>query len=40
MVCRTKLYMGNLEAKRDWGYAADFVEAMWLMMQQTSLMIL
>jgi GDPmannose 4,6-dehydratase len=29
-----KLYLGNLEAKRDWGYAADFVEAMWLMMQQ------
>ncbi len=28
-----KLYLGNLEAKRDWGYAADFVEAMWLMMQ-------
>jgi GDPmannose 4,6-dehydratase len=29
-----KLYLGNLEAKRDWGYARDFVEAMWLMMQQ------
>lgn len=28
-----KLYLGNLEAKRDWGYAPDFVEAMWLMMQ-------
>lgn len=28
-----KLYMGNLEAKRDWGYAADYVEAMWLMLQ-------
>ena len=28
-----KLYMGNLEARRDWGYAADYVEAMWLMMQ-------
>lgn len=28
-----KLYLGNLEAKRDWGYAKDFVEAMWLMMQ-------
>jgi len=29
-----KLYLGNLEAKRDWGYAGDFVEAMWLMVQQ------
>ncbi len=29
-----KLYLGNLEAKRDWGYASDFVEAMWLMLQQ------
>lgn len=29
-----KLYLGNLDAKRDWGYAADFVEAMWLMLQQ------
>ena len=29
-----KLYLGNLEAKRDWGYARDFVEAMWLMLQQ------
>jgi GDPmannose 4,6-dehydratase len=28
-----KLYLGNLDAKRDWGYAKDFVEAMWLMMQ-------
>jgi GDPmannose 4,6-dehydratase len=28
------LYLGNLEAKRDWGYAPDFVEAMWLMLQQ------
>jgi GDPmannose 4,6-dehydratase len=28
-----KLYMGNLEAERDWGYAPDFVEAMWLMLQ-------
>ncbi len=27
-----KLYMGNLEARRDWGYARDYVEAMWLMM--------
>ena len=28
-----KLYLGNLEAKRDWGYAGDYVEAMWMMMQ-------
>jgi GDPmannose 4,6-dehydratase len=28
------LSMGNLEAKRDWGYAPDYVEAMWLMLQQ------
>jgi GDPmannose 4,6-dehydratase len=28
------LYLGNLEAKRDWGYAKDFVESMWLMLQQ------
>jgi len=29
-----KLYLGNLEAKRDWGYADDYVEAMWLMLQE------
>lgn len=29
-----KLYLGNLDAKRDWGYAKDFVYGMWLMMQQ------
>jgi len=29
-----KLFLGNLEAKRDWGYAPDFVKAMWLMLQQ------
>jgi GDPmannose 4,6-dehydratase len=29
-----KLRLGNLEAKRDWGYAGDYVEAMWLMLQQ------
>jgi GDPmannose 4,6-dehydratase len=29
-----KLYMGNLEAKRDWGFAREYVEAMWLMLQQ------
>jgi GDPmannose 4,6-dehydratase len=31
---QSKLYLGNLEAKRDWGYTGDFVEAMWLMLQQ------
>jgi GDPmannose 4,6-dehydratase len=29
-----KLYLGNLDAKRDWGYAKEYVEAMWLMVQQ------
>ena len=29
-----RLYLGNLDAKRDWGYAKDFVEGMWLMLQQ------
>ena len=29
-----RLYLGNLDAKRDWGYAKDYVEAMWLMLQQ------
>ena len=28
------LYLGNLDAKRDWGFARDYVEAMWLMLQQ------
>ncbi len=31
---KNTLFLGNMEAKRDWGFAADFVEAMWLMMQQ------
>ena len=31
---QAKLYLGNLEAQRDWGYAGDYVEAMWLMLQQ------
>ena len=31
-----KLYLGNLDAKRDWGYAGDYVEAMWLMLQHDS----
>jgi GDPmannose 4,6-dehydratase len=30
------LYLGNLDAKRDWGYAKDYVEAMWLMLQKDS----
>jgi GDPmannose 4,6-dehydratase len=29
-----KLYLGNLDAKRDWGFAGDYVETMWLMLQQ------
>jgi GDPmannose 4,6-dehydratase len=29
-----ELFLGNLEAKRDWGYAPEYVEAMWLMLQQ------
>src|SRR5215218_2914933 len=29
-----KLYLGNLDAKRDWGFAPDYVEAMWRMLQQ------
>jgi GDPmannose 4,6-dehydratase len=29
-----KLYLGNLNAKRDWGYAKEYVEGMWLMLQQ------
>ena len=31
-----KLYLGNLHAKRDWGFAGDYVKAMWLMLQQDS----
>jgi GDPmannose 4,6-dehydratase len=30
------LFLGNLDARRDWGYAADYVEGMWLMLQQPS----
>jgi GDPmannose 4,6-dehydratase len=29
-----KLHLGNLDARRDWGFAGDYVEAMWLMLQQ------
>lgn len=32
---QSRLYLGNLDAKRDWGYAGDYVELMWLMMQQS-----
>ncbi len=31
---QNKLYLGNLDAKRDWGYAKDYVRAMWMMLQQ------
>jgi GDPmannose 4,6-dehydratase len=31
---KKKIYLGNLHAKRDWGYAPKYVEAMWLMLQQ------
>ncbi len=31
---QTKVYLGNLDARRDWGFAGDYVEAMWLMLQQ------
>ena len=31
---RNTVYLGNLDSKRDWGYAKDYVEAMWLMLQQ------
>ena len=34
MGLENKLYLGNLEARRDWGYAPEYVEAMWLMLQQ------
>lgn len=34
MGLQDKLYLGNLDARRDWGYAKEYVEAMWLMLQQ------
>lgn len=34
MGLQDKVYLGNLDAKRDWGFAGDYVEAMWLMLQQ------
>lgn len=36
MGLQPKLYLGNLDAKRDWGHARDYVEAMWMMLQQES----
>lgn len=33
---KEKLFLGNLEAKRDWGYAKDYVEAMWMMLQKNT----
>jgi len=36
MGLQEKLYLGNLDARRDWGYAKEYVEAMWLMLQQDS----
>jgi GDPmannose 4,6-dehydratase len=36
MGLQKKLYLGNLEAKRDWGFAGDYVEAMWMMLQESS----
>ena len=36
MGLQEKLYLGNLDAKRDWGYAKEYVEMMWLMLQQDS----
>jgi GDP-D-mannose dehydratase len=34
LLLQDKLYLGNLEARRDWGHARDYVEAMWLVLQQ------
>src|SRR6185295_12516665 len=34
MGLQKKLFLGNLEAKRDWGFAGDYIEAMWMMLQQ------
>ena len=31
---QSKLFLGNLQASRDWGFAGDYVEAMWMMLQQ------
>jgi GDPmannose 4,6-dehydratase len=37
---QNKLYLGNLDSLRDWGYAKDYVECMWLILQAMSPMIL
>ena len=34
------LFLGNLDSKRDWGHARDYVEAMWKILQQKNLMIM
>jgi GDPmannose 4,6-dehydratase len=34
MGLQSRLYLGNMEARRDWGYAPEYVNAMWLMLQQ------
>ena len=34
MGLQNKIFLGNLDTKRDWGYAPDYVEAMWMMLQQ------
>ena len=36
MGLQDKLFMGNLDARRDWGYAKEYVEAMWLMLRNPS----
>ncbi len=36
MGLQSKLYLGNLDSERDWGFAGDYVEAMWMMLQQDS----
>lgn len=35
MGLQAKLFLGNLEARRDWGFAGDYVEAMWRMLQHS-----
>ena len=36
LLFKKKLYLGNLNSKRDWGHAKDYVEAMWMMLQQNN----
>ena len=40
MGLQDKLYLGNLDAQRDWGYAKEYVEAMWLMLSKMRVMIM